>query len=286
MGEFSQLDWEDLRHFLALAEDGSLSAAARRLGVDHSTVARRLASLEAALALRLVDRLPRAVVLTAEGRRIAELGREMAEGAFGILRAAQGAAPALAGPVCISAPPAYASVVLAPRLAHLRAGHPEINVTLLGELAAANLTHRQADIALRMSRPDSPELVVQRLCALPFGLYAARGYDLPEAEWSFICHGGGSLVPPQQSWLEARLAGRPVTLCTNDFASQASAARAGMGVALLPYFLGEDPALQPMPVACPLPVRDIWMVVHSDLRRAPRIRAVMDFLVEQLGTAE
>ncbi|WP_346899603.1 LysR family transcriptional regulator [uncultured Roseibium sp.] len=281
MSKNTQIDWEDLRHFMALADGGSLSQAARSLGVDHTTVARRIASLEAALNLKLIERLPRSVHLTPEGQRIADIGSEMKETSFAILRAAGGAERTLSGAVCVSAPPVLSSAVLAPRLAGFAKDYPDIDITLIGEVAAADLDHRQADISLRLSRPDAPDLIARKLGAMPFAFYAAPDYDLPEAQWSFIGYDAASAPIPQHGWLERRRNGRAVVFRTNDSASQAGAARSGSGVALLPCFLGDaDPHLKRLPSADAFPPRDIWMLVHDDLRRAPRIRAVMDVLAE------
>lgn len=281
MGKNTQVDWEDLRHFLALADGGSLSQAARSLGVDHTTVARRIASLEQALGVMLIERLPRSVHLTPEGRRIADLGSGLTETAFAILRAAGGAGSSLSGPVCVSAPPALSNAVLAPRLAAFAKEHPEIDISLIGDVAAADLDHRQADISLRLSRPDAPDLIARKLGAMPFAFYAAQDYDLPEPEWRFIGYDAASASIPQHGWLERHRNGRAVVFRTNDSASQAGAARSGVGVALLPCFLGDtDLHLKRVPCADAFPPRDIWMLVHDDLRRAPRVRAVMDVLAE------
>lgn len=275
------MDWEDLRHFLALAQAGSLSEAARRLQVDHTTVARRVAALETALAVRLIDRLPRAVILTEEGRRIAALGEGMTDPALAILRAAHGADLGLHGEVRISAPPVFASIVIAPRLAMLRDRHPGIVIDLVGDVQQADLDRRDADIALRLSCPTGDGLVVRKLGEMAFALYAAIGYDRRnQAAWEFIGHDGRPPLP-QQAWLDRIAQGRPTVFRSNDSASQAAAARAGLGVALLPHFLGDpDLALTRLPSPEPPPQRDIWLAVHDDLRRAPRIRAVMDFLAE------
>ena len=286
MRDFTQIDWEDLKHFLALARGGSLSEAARALGVDHTTVARRLAALEKALDLRLVDRLPRSVTLTPQAEPIADLAERMAETAFAICRVADGARTTLAGPVRVSAPPAFATLVVAPRLSTLTGTYPDITVTLIGDVAEADLDHRQADISLRLSRPKSPDLIARKIGDLPFHFYAATDYDRPEEDWRFIGYDEESRHIPQHGWLEEHRRRRDVVLRTNDSASQASAAGAGIGVALLPAFLGEaDPRLKQMPSAEALPSREIWILVHDDLRRAPRIRAVMDFLIETVRGA-
>src|SRR5580692_3255705 len=119
-------DWEDLHHFVALAREGTLSAAARMLGVDHATVARRVAALEQSTGLKLVDRRSRATTLTDDGKRIAAVAAPMEEAAFAVGRAAQAAKPGVDGEVTISAPPNFASSVIAPQLTRLRSQHPGI----------------------------------------------------------------------------------------------------------------------------------------------------------------
>ncbi|MEC9432567.1 MAG: LysR family transcriptional regulator [Pseudomonadota bacterium] len=274
-----RVDWEDLRHFLALADAGGLSAAARRLGVDHSTVARRVAALEAALGVALLDRAPRAVALTAAGARIAELARPAEAAAQAVRRAAAGAPAGLVGPVRISAPPAYATAVLAPRLGGFVARHPGVALTLAGEVSAADLARRDADIALRMSRPSRPGLAARRVAPLDFALYAAPDHPTDPADWAFISWDDARAEIPQHAWLEAARDGRPVALRTNDASSQAAAAQAGLGAALLPVFLAARlPGLVRLPWDGPLPRRDLWLAVHEDLRAVPRIRAALDFL--------
>jgi DNA-binding transcriptional LysR family regulator len=136
-------DWEDLRHFVALAREHTLSAAARGLKVDHATVARRIAALEASLGIKLVDRRPRSYVLTADGERIAVLAARMEEASLAVGRAVRAAQPGLAGEVSISAPPLVASTLIAPRLAELRKTHPNIHVRLIASGAPRCLAARQ-----------------------------------------------------------------------------------------------------------------------------------------------
>ena len=140
-------DWEDIRHFVALAREGTLSAAARTLGVDHATVARRVAALEASTGLKLVDRRARATTLTEHGRRIAAVAAPMEEAAFALSRTAQAAKPGIDGEVTISAPPNFASAVIAPQLVRLRQQHPGIRIKLIGEKRKASLGRREADLA-------------------------------------------------------------------------------------------------------------------------------------------
>ncbi len=284
-------DWEDLRHFAALAEAGTLSGAARRLRVDHATVGRRVASLEGALGIRLVDRLPRRCVLTEVGQRIATLAGEIDEQTHTIERAARGSqAPAVAGRVTLSAPPVFASHFLAPRLAPLRQQHPLLRLVLSGEAASVSLSRQEADLAVRLGRPQERSSVVRRLGAMRFDLYAAQHYralDEP-GRWEFVAYGPALDHLPQQQWLRKIAGERPVVFEASDLASQHAAVRSGVGVAALPCFLAaHDTVLVQLAAETPAPVRELWLVVHADLRRAPAIRAVMDFvtaLVTESGT--
>lgn len=274
-------DWEDLRHFAALAREHTLSAAARRLKVDHATVARRVAALEASLGLKLVDRRPRSYALTADGERIAALAARMEEASFAVGRAVRAAQPALAGEVSISAPPLLASTVIAPRLAELRRMHPGLHVRLIGEKRSASLSRREADLAVRLSRPAEKQLVVRKIGTLAFMLYAAPGYLAAHepGSFEFIAYDESLDDVPQQHWLKTAAGTRAIVLRTNDIDSQRAAARAGVGVAALPRYLGDaDAGLTPVDARMKPLTRDIWLVVHGDLRRAPPVRGVMTFL--------
>jgi DNA-binding transcriptional LysR family regulator len=275
-------DWEDLRHFVALAREHTLSAAARGLKVDHATVARRIAALEASLGIKLVDRRPRSYALTADGERIAALAARMEEASFAVGRAVRAAQPGLAGEVSISAPPLLASTLIAPRLVELRKTHPDIHVRLIGEKRSASLSRREADLAVRLSRPTEKRLVVRKIGAIAFVLYATPGYlaaHEPES-FEFIGYDQSLDEVPQQRWLKAAAGGRAIVLRTDDIDSQRAAARAGVGIAPLPRYLGDaDAALVPLDLRMKSVSRDVWLVVHGDLRRAPPVRAVMAFLV-------
>ncbi|CAH2602133.1 LysR family transcriptional regulator [Rhodovastum atsumiense] len=281
-------DWEDLRHFVALAEAGTLSGAARALRVDHATVGRRVAALEQALGSVLVERQARRCVLTEAGQRIAGLAMTMQAQAHALDRAARALHTPLAGTVTVSAPPVFASHVLAPRLGELRRLYPDLHLSLLGDPATASLGRQEADIAIRLSRPREARNVARRLGCMAFGLYAAPGYlqDRPPAAWDFIAYDGSLEHVPQQAWLRQVAADRPVVFRSNDLASQIAAARAGVGIAALPCFLAdEDAGLAKLPVRLPACARDIWLVVHADLRRMPAVRAVMEFLARQVAAA-
>ena len=278
-------DWEDLHHFVTLAREGTLSAAARTLGVDHVTVARRVAALEQSTGLKLVDRRSRATVLTDDGKRIAAVAAPMEEAAFAVGRAARAAKPGVDGEVSVSAPPNFASSVIAPQLVRLRAQHPGIHIKLIGEKRKASLGRREADIALRLMRPVEGGLYVRKIGSFGFSLYGAPNYleKTPPHALSFIGYDASMAESPQEVWLRTIIGEREVVLRTNDLETQVTAACSGLGVAALPHYLGDrDPRLQRYPVSGRSISRDVWLAVHRDLRQVPAVRAVMEFLVSCL----
>ena len=278
-------DWEDIRQFVALAREGTLSAAARTLGVDHATVARRVAALEASTGLKLVDRRARATLLTEDGRRIAAVAAPMEEAAFALSRTAQAAKPGVDGEVTISAPPNFASAVIAPQLVRLRQQHPGIRIKLMGEKRRASLSRREADVALRLSRPVETGLFMRKIGSFGFSLYGAPAYlnKTPPHAFAFIGYDASLAESPQEVWLRAVIGEREVVLRTNDLETQIAAARSGLGIAALPHYLGEgDPRLQRHDVPGRPVSRDVWLLVHRDLRQVPPVRAVMEFLVSCL----
>jgi len=274
-------DWEDVRHFLAVARCGTLSGAARSLKVDHATVSRRLAALEAALGVRLVDRLPRSCELTAIGAKVLERAVEMEAGAHGIARLAKAAQAPLVGRVTLSAPPVLVAHLLALHLTRFRAEHPDIRLSLSAQGQQVSLSRREADIAVRLTRPDETGSVTKKLGRMEFGLYAQRAYaHLARPErWQFIAYDQSFAAMPQQIWLLGIAGERPVACEMNYIGEHLIGARAGVGVAGLPRFLGErEGDLVRIDEGVPSFWRDIWLIVHRDLRKTPAIRAVMDFV--------
>jgi DNA-binding transcriptional LysR family regulator len=278
-------DWEDIRHFVALAREGTLSAAARTLGVDHATVARRVAALETSTGLKLVDRRARTTLLTDDGKRIAAVAAPMEEAAFAIGRTAHATKPGVDGEVTISAPPNFASAVIAPQLVRLRQRHPGIRIKLMGEKRRASLSRREADVALRLLRPVESGLFVRKIGSFGFSLYGAPAYldKTPPHAFAFIGYDASMVESPQEVWLRAIIGKREVVLRTNDLETQVAAARSGLGIAALPHYLGDrDPRLQRHEVPERPVNRDVWLLVHRDLRQVPAVRAVMEFLVSCL----
>ncbi len=278
-------DWEDMRHFIALAESGTLSGAARALKVDHATVGRRVAALEQALGSPLIERLPKRWVLTESGRRVAELAQGMQGQAHDLERAVRAQHVPLSGMVTVSAPPLFASQFLAPRLGVLRRLYPNLHLTLLGDKAVASLSQQEADLAVRISRPREASSVARKIGTMEFWLYAAPGYeDKPQAEWEFVAYDASMDQALEQAWLRDFAGDRPIVLRANDLVSQIAAARAGVGIAALPCFVAsQDPGLAALSVDLKRAARDIYLIVHADLRRVPAVRAVLEFLAAQVA---
>ncbi|MHB1586926.1 MAG: LysR family transcriptional regulator [Acidiferrobacteraceae bacterium] len=279
-------DWEDIRYFLAVAQSGTLSGAARNLKVDHATVSRRLTALEAALDVRLVDRLPRSCRLTTIGRQVLERAMDMEAGAHGIARLATAAHAPLVGRVTLSAPPVLVAHFLVQRLAIFRAEHPDILLSLSAQGQQVSLSRREADVALRLVQPDEAGAVARRIGTMAFGLYARRDYAhlaTPES-WQFIAFDPNYADMPQQRWLRGVAGDRPVACELNYIGEHLIAARVGVGVAGLPCFIGDgDRDLVRIHEDAPYFARDIWLVVHKDLRKTPPVRAAMDFVSQVIA---
>lgn len=279
-------DWENLRHFAALAQAGTLSGAARRLDVEHATVARRIAALEAELNLKLVDRRGRKLSLTVDGERIAALVEDMERGAKAIDRAAEGSRTELAGSVTISAPPTFAAAMLARPLVAMRKRHPGIRICILGETRSASLDRREADIAIRLSRPTDGDLIVVKLTELSFQLYGSAAYvsQTSPGDWVLIGYDESMDVTPQQAALIKQMAGRSIGFRASTLEIQHALVRESGGVAMLPDFMaGNDSALMLAAPDQPPVMRDVWLVSHPDMKGSAVVRAVVNAVREDFG---
>ncbi|HYE01151.1 MAG TPA: LysR family transcriptional regulator [Alphaproteobacteria bacterium] len=282
-----RLDWDDVRVFLQIARSGSLTEAAAQLRISQPTAGRRLRALEAALGAALFDRLPNELVPTPLGRELAVLAEGMADGAAALLRRAQAAAAAPALPVRITATGSV-SLFLAGQAGALMAGAPGAEIVLAATRDTLNLAMREAEIALRMRRPPaSGDLVVRRLGRIAFGLYGARRYlaertaaEIAAGRLNYIGLAAGGRAESQSAWVDRAAAEGWMRLRLADVALRHRAVADGVGVSLLPCFLGDgDPGLLrlgPPPEAL---VEDIHLLIHRDLRDSPPVRAVANALI-------
>jgi len=280
----ASLAWDDIRFFVAVAREGSLSGAARQLRVEHSTVARRVGALESQIGVRLFDRLPRSWALTDEGEALLAPAERLEHEVLAFARAAA-ANTAAQGTVRVSAPPAFASHFIVPLWAAQADRWPGIALDIAGELRSANLQRRDADIAIRFMRPTEPGLAARKLGELAFRLYAAPVWlTRPETDWRFLGYGDPPGNVPHQQLLAEMAGSRPFVLRSNDLTALHNACRGGLGLAMLPDFMARgDDALVELPGEGRPVMREVWSVVHPDVRRSPRVRAVADALAEMVG---
>lgn len=277
-------DWPDLEILVAIVRAGSLAAAGRELGIHHVTVGRRLSALEANLGVKLIDRLPRQAVLTAAGAEIAELAGRIETTVDTIRLRGRGEREAVSGTVSISAPPLAAVELIATGLAPLLAAEPDLRIVLRASAGVASLARGEADIAVRLVPPDQPGLIARRVTQVVLGLYATPVHrERPTGDWRFIAYDDTLAHVPHSRWFETYIDGRPVALRSSDVYVQMAAARAGIGVAMLPTLIAEPCRdLVLVDEAAPQP-RDAWLVVHPDLRKSRAVRAVLDALAEILA---
>lgn len=288
-----RLDWNDLQTFLAIAEAGSLSAAARTLGVTQPTMGRRLKALEARAGARLLEAIPRGFVLTGLGEATLDHARTMRAAMDAAERTISGRDMRLEGMVRITTVEILASAVVLPAIQAVRAEHPGIGFALVPATRALSLSRREADIALRVAPFEGQSLIVRRVGTLHHGLFASRDWARARpglAHWQPV----GPIVTvledqqhlPQVAWFHERFAAAEIAMRTNDRAVMAEAAAAGVGIACLPsivegLFDGLAPIDSPdLPQPSP-----VWLGVHADLQHTPRIRVAMDAIARQCAAA-
>jgi DNA-binding transcriptional LysR family regulator len=283
------IDWDDFRYFLALHKQGNLARAARALRINATTVGRRLSALEEHVGARLFDRTPDGYVLTGAGHDFLPYAERMEAEAHSLERAVRGADQRIAGTVRLSTTEMLGTRFIAPQLARFAELHPEIVIDLNCTNLPVNLGRREADVALRLAKPREDNLVVKRLADIHLSLYASRDYlqraGRPEdADEGLSGHrvllfAASRAFAIENDWFAPRLGGARVVLRSDSVSSIFSAAVAGLGIALLPDVVaGAEPALVRLATANAPEPRVIWQAVHQDLARAPRIRALLDFL--------
>jgi DNA-binding transcriptional LysR family regulator len=293
-GILGGMQWDDLRCFIAVADAGTLSAAARRVGLSVATIGRRLDALEAALGLRLADRSPEGAALTGSGHRVLALAQAGADQLVQIERVAAALRRGeWSDPVRITATEPIVSEILAPALPALWRSDPRIRIELQSSTEVARLASREADIAIRLFEPKGDSLFIRKLPVLSMSVYASRLYlggraadevDLGRERLLSFNDSYGRI--PETTWIETLgLEGR-VAFKTSSTRALLKAVSAGAGLALLPdLFARRVPGLVPIPMAKALPSRTPWLVVHRDLRRARHLRPVRAWIVQSFKTA-
>lgn len=285
------LRWDDVRIYLAIHRNGSLAAAARMLGIDQTTVARRLQAFEESLDARLFDRTSEGMSLTPAGESILDAAEGVEGNIHALERQVAGVDARVEGTVRVATSEAFAVGFLAPRLALIHQRHPAIVVELAGSQHFVALSRREADIAIRLRPsglpPAQENVVCRKLLDLTWRLYASEDYlarhpsieadDL--AGHQLLDYDEESPQLPGLDWLRAHRASARVQLKGTSIVTLVALARAGLGLALLPdIFAGGTPRL--VPVTGSLATATGWLLVHADLQRVARVRAVIDSIAE------
>lgn len=287
------LDWNDLRYFLAIDRARTLAGAARSLGVEHTTVGRRLSAMESALGAKLFVRTPDGLSATAAGEAVRPHAERVEASILAIQQVASNADDRPEGLVRLTTSDTFAGH-LGRRLADLRAKHPKITVEILPGNAKLDLTRREADLAIRFGATPQPELLCRSVGKVGWSLYASKSYAdtrgpiVPTGRLrghDVIGFGETLARTPGALWFDEHASDAHVVLRTGSIPAALDAAVAGLGIAALPCFVGDpEPSLvRLVPELIGQP--DLFLVVHPDLAKVARVRAVMDYFVERF-TAE
>ncbi|MBS0561328.1 MAG: LysR family transcriptional regulator [Proteobacteria bacterium] len=286
------LNWDDLQAFLLIARHGSLSAAARAAGVRQSTMGRRLAAMEARIGQPLLLRTRDGFRPTAAGEAILGNAERIEEEALAAERRITGQDVRLEGTIRLTTVETLAAEVVVPILAAFQRAHPGIAVDLLPDTRSLSLTRREADVALRLVRPSAQDVAARKVGEMAVGLYAAPAYLDRYGMPDFAAGAAGHrlvLSPPElmglpeMAWF-ARIAARAAPACQSPSRYlQRAAVEAGMGIGCFARYLGDGRAgLARLTAPEAPPRRELWLAVHQDMRHAPRIRALTDFLADGL----
>ena len=286
--------WDDVRVFLALWRARTLSGAAARLHVNASTIGRRLDALEANLGLRLFDRTPDGVLPTDTAERLVGLAEQLEQAANALSGAVTGFESAPEGIVRITATPAVAEELIAPAIARLRERHAGLVIELEASIPYADLARREADLAVRLSRPTSGDLVSVKLADVPSIVAACRPVakslgalrsldDGPWITWDASLH-----HLPDARWIARHVSPAAIVLRTSSSGAQLRAAESGAGMLLVSAALARARRLVEVKLTrrlraslSPMPSTPLWLVTHRALRQTPRIAAAWSFLVEE-----
>lgn len=280
-------NWDDLRFFLAVARTGSVSAAAEKLGVNQSTVSRRINGFEAEMNVRLFERLTTGYQLTAEGEEMLRRAMRIEDEAVAIEHEVVGKNIELRGPLRVTVSLTVASYVLMPILKEFNAAHPGIELRLDLSDKLYNLTQREADVALRVTTEPVPDnLIGRELGRIALAVYGEKHYlnkYLRSSKRQPLRWIGEDTNDPRPPWLHRHTDPLELGMRTNNVLATAAAIQQGLGVGRLPTFVGDAlPEIKRFEDTPALPERPLWLLTHPDLRRMNRVRAFNAFLIEKI----
>lgn len=284
------MDWNNLRLVLAVADGGGLSAAGRVLGLDPGTIGRRLDAMEADLGCKLFHRSRRGLMPTGAGLKLVARARRIDEEVRALGLELSPEDRGLQGVVTITATEVVSKCVLAPSLRQFRERHAGITLEIVSEIRKLDLGRREADIALRLTRPEEGDLRVRRLGSVAYALYGTSAYFDAFGPVN-VCQPNGLeghaiidwpesyTVIPQVPWLRSRAGNARVVLRSCSAVTRLACVRAGLGLALLPCMMADQEAgLVRLPMPEEPPAQDLWLVTHRDLANVPKVRVTLDFI--------
>jgi DNA-binding transcriptional LysR family regulator len=286
-------DWNRARAFLVTAEEGSLSAAARALGMAQPTLGRQVAALEAELGVALFERVGKGLELTPGGAELLAHVRGMGEAAQALALGASGRTQAVEGEICLTASEVYAAHLLPPVLRRLRNEHPGIEIEVLASNAMTDLRRREADIAIRNARPTQNDLVARRLPDDEARFFASPDYldrigrpRTPEAlaRADFIGFDRGDLLIATLRERGLDLGRANFRILSQSHLVQWEMVKAGLGIGIFPTWIGDaEPAVERVDAGVEPITFPVWLVAHREVRTSARVRIVFDMLAEEIG---
>lgn len=277
------MNWDDLKIFLTVARQNSARAAAEKLGLHHSTVTRRIDAFESAQQTRLFDRLPSGYSLTVAGEELLQAVGRVEDAINGIERHILGQDVQLRGDIRVTMPDVLACHLLMEDITQFMETYPEVNLEVLISYNVLNLSKREADIAIRITDNPLEHLVGRKVCRYHCANYATPDYlakhDPSQGQGYWI---GWDCNIPSTNWVrESDFPQLPIKGKFNHPLVQVAAAKASLGIARIPCFLGDPEAgLQRVPPGASRPCHDIWILTHKDLVSTVRIQTFMDYMAE------
>jgi molybdate transport repressor ModE-like protein len=290
-----QFDWNLVRSFLAITRSGSMTAAAKRLKIDYSTLSRRIAALEASLGSQLFDRRTSGSSLTEAGERLLEMAEQMDQLATSAAQSIGDSKLQANGAVRIGTPDGFGTKFLAQRLGELSNRHPELTIELVAMPREFSLSRREADIAVSLTQPSEGRLHSRKLTDYELGLYASREYlannstiktvaDVPFHR--FISYIDDLIYSPELEYTHFVSPDLRPAIKSSNLIAQLNSTIAGAGLCVLPCFIAQtEPKLVRVLPSFRL-IRTFWLLLHSDLRNIARVRVTADFIAEQAAQAQ
>lgn len=277
------MNWNDLKFFLALYRAGTLADAAVRLKVNSTTVARRIQQLEQDLGSRLFQKEGGRYLPNENAEAVLSVATGLEE-QFNLIDQRLGDRDlALSGSLRITSVSTFINGYLLARVSDFKAKYPNIQLELIADSSQLSLGRREADLAIRMGRPETGNLVIRKLVDIAYAVYGQAGVSehQPLKEQSWVCLDEQYADLPEARWVEKYYKNCHIALRTNVGVGSVEAVRQGLGVACLPCYLANYYGL--VPYSAPMPMREIWLLQHPGLTSQAKCRAFIDWLIEQLA---